>query len=133
MDNVYTEVLLDHNLHPDHKDIAIDGAEKVDVVNANCGDKFTIRYRVDGEVLTAISFSGVGCAISQASADMMAEFLIGKKISEAKQFFAEFRELIKTGEQNAELGDLNEFCGISKMPARVKCAELAWQFLEKLS
>ncbi len=127
---MYNEVLLDHNMHPLHKG-ATKSDKKVSLVNASCGDKYNLFLRMDGEVIVEASFDGQGCAISQASIDMMIALIIGKSLDEAATLAEKFGLLIQTGETQAELGEANALVDVSKMPARVKCAELAWSWLNR--
>lgn len=132
MNQFYSEALLDHNLHPLHKDKKTKGAKCFEVINASCGDKYNIFIKEKEGKIVDVSFSGVGCALSRASADMMADFLIGKKIVDIKNYFNDFRRMIQTGAENENLNELNEFCIVSKMPMRTKCAELPWTFCEDI-
>ena len=125
---MYNEVLLDHNMHPQHKG-AIKSDKKFSLVNASCGDKYDLFLRMDGEVIAEASFDGQGCAISQASMDMMIALIIGKSLDEAAALAKKFGLLIQTGKTQVELGEANVLVDVSKMPARVKCAELAWSWL----
>ena len=127
---MYNEVLLDHNMHPQHKG-TIESDKKISLVNASCGDKYDLFLRMDGGVITEASFDGQGCAISQASIDMMIALTIGKSLDEAAAIAKKFGLLIQTGEAQAELGEANALVDVSKMPARVKCAELAWSWLNR--
>ena len=128
----YSEIILDHNSHPLNKGKQIKGAREFEVANASCGDKYQVFVlEQDGKIID-ISFSGSGCALSQASADMMAEYLIGKRAKDIREYFEKFRKVIQTGKEDQDLGDLNEFCIVSKMPMRAKCAELPWTFCNKI-
>ena len=130
MNQFYSEVLLDHNSHPQNKDKFIEDTADFEVVNSSCGDKYHIYIKEKSGKIIDVSFSGTGCALSQASADMMADFLVGKSAADAKRYFNDFRKIVQTGKKNDHLGELNEFCIISKMPMRAKCAELPWTFCE---
>ncbi len=132
MDNIYNEILLDHHLHPLHRDEKINSTAHFSATNASCGDKLEFSFEIHSNIIAAVSFSGSGCAISQASADMMADLLIGKTINEAVALSKKFRNLITNGQVDEELEDANSLCDIAKMPARTKCAELAWSVIEKL-
>lgn len=128
---MYNEVLLDHNMHPQHKEGEITGAEKYELINASCGDKYVLYVAMNGDKIATASFDGHGCAISQASMDVMVDLIIGKSLDEATELAEKFGLLIQTGETQAELGDANALRDVSKMPARVKCAELAWSWLNR--
>lgn len=132
MNNFYNETLLDHNLHPSYKDLEIENAIEIPAINSSCGDKYSLFFEIKNNVIKNISFKGNGCAISQASADLMAELLIGKTILEAQNLTGKLFDLIKTGKEDMELGEVNALKDISAMPARVKCAELAWTTISRL-
>jgi SUF system FeS assembly protein, NifU family len=127
---MYNEVLLDHNAHPYNKDAQIKATHKKQLHNASCGDNITVELQVEKGKIVDATFSGVGCAISQASADLMIDLLRGKTVAEAQALKEKFLHMIKTGETAPELDEVNALADISKMPARVKCAELAWQILD---
>ncbi len=130
---MYSEEILDHNAHPLHKNDGINGDIVKEFSNTSCGDKITIELKVKGNIVTAGSYTGVGCAISQASADMMIDAMIGKKLDEITQLREDFTVLIHDGKNNTKLGELNSFENISKMPARVKCALLPWQIIDEIN
>ena len=127
---MYNEVLLDHNAHPYNKDAHIKATHKKHLHNASCGDNIMVELQVEKGKIVDATFSGVGCAISQASADLMIDLLRGKTVAEAQALKEKFLHMIKTGETAPELDEVNALAEISKMPARVKCAELAWQILD---
>ena len=135
--DLYTPALLDHVQHPDHH-FALDDATHVhEGVNPSCGDDLTIHVRVgeDGTIEEA-SWTGTGCAVSQASADMMADLLEGASVEEAEGLCNLFGQLVR-GEVSAEdaeeeLDEATCLASISHMPARVKCAELAWRTLDEM-
>ncbi len=104
--------------------------------NPNCGDDITIEVKLDGDIIEDMAFTGYGCAISQASTSVMVDTLKGKNIKEAKEIIKTFIEMIKreiTDEKELEkLEDAIAFRNVSNMPARVKCALLAWHTMEDL-
>ena len=126
---------MDHNAHPDYKYEMEDATHSHDGINASCGDEMTLYLRIDDEndVIEEASFTGHGCAISQASADMMAGLLEGETVQEAKRLSGLFIGMIQGNELSEEdaedLDEAAELQSISRMPARVKCAELAWRTL----
>ena len=126
---------MDHNAHPDYKYELEDATYSHDGINASCGDEMTLYLKVnnDTNVIEEASFTGHGCAISQASADMMAGLLEGESIEEAKRLSGLFIGMIQGNELSDEakedLDEAAELQSISRMPARVKCAELAWRTL----
>lgn len=126
---------MDHNAHPDYKYELEDATYSRDGINASCGDEMTLYLKVnnDTNVIEEASFTGHGCAISQASADMMAGLLEGESIEEAKRLSGLFIGMIQgnelSDEDKEDLDEAAELQSISRMPARVKCAELAWRTL----
>ncbi len=134
--NIYTAALMQHNSHPDYK-YQMEGCTcSHEGVNPSCGDELTLQLRIEGDVIKEASFVGSGCAVSQASADMMADLITGETITEAKRLVGLFLGMIQgnelSDEDREDLDEAAELEGISRMPARVKCAELAWRTLEKL-
>lgn len=133
---IYTAALMQHNAHPDYR-YEMEGATvSHDGVNPSCGDELTLYLRVENDVIEEASFTGHGCAVSQASSDMMADLITGETVDEARRLLGLFFSMIK-GEKlsDQDLEDLDEAAeleSISRMPARVKCAELAWRTLEKV-
>ena len=127
---------MEHNSHPDYKYEMDSPTHSHDGINPSCGDELTLMLRVENGVIEEASFTGHGCAISQASADIMADLITGETVEEAKRLSELFLAMIR-GEELSEddFEDLDEAAqlkDISHMPARVKCAELAWRTLEKL-
>ncbi len=134
--NIYTAALMQHNSHPDYK-YEMEGCTcSHEGVNPSCGDELTLQLRIEGDTIEEASFVGSGCAVSQASADMMADLITGETVSEARRLVGLFLGMIQGNELSEEdredLDEAAELEGISRMPARVKCAELAWRTLEKL-
>lgn len=134
--NIYTAALMQHNSHPDYKYEMEDCTCSHEGINPSCGDELTLQLRIEGDVIEEASFVGSGCAVSQASADMMADLITGESVKEAKRLVGLFLGMIKgetlTEEDKEDLDEAAELESISRMPARVKCAELAWRTLEKL-
>ena len=134
--NIYTAALMQHNSHPDYK-YEMEGCTcSHEGVNPSCGDELTLQLRIEDGVIEEASFVGSGCAVSQASADMMADLITGETVDEAKRLVSLFLGMIKgetlSEEDKEDLDEAAELESISRMPARVKCAELAWRTLEKL-
>lgn len=133
--SLYTSTtFMEHNSHPDYKYEMDAPTHTHDGVNPSCGDELTLTLRVEGDVIEEAAFTGHGCAISQASADIMAELITGETVAEAKRLSELFMAMIR-GEELSEddFDDLDEAAqlkDISHMPARVKCAELAWRTLD---
>lgn len=135
MGNIYTSTtFMEHNSHPDYKYEMDSPTYSHDGINPSCGDELTLMLRVENGVIEEASFTGHGCAISQASADIMADLITGETVEEAKRLSGLFLAMIR-GEELSEddFEDLDEAAqlkDISHMPARVKCAELAWRTLD---
>ena len=134
--NVYTAALMEHNAHPDYKYELGDFTHEHEGINPSCGDEMMLRLRLspDGRTIEEAAFTGHGCAVSQASADIMADLITGESVEEAKRLSGLFIRMIQGGELTAaeqeDLDEAYELEGISRMPARVKCAELAWRTLD---
>jgi nitrogen fixation NifU-like protein len=130
LDSLYQEIILDHYKHPQHKGLREPYEAEVHHVNPTCGDEVTLRVHLDGDRVEDVSYDSVGCSISQASASVMADLLIGKNLTEALSIHASFLELMQGKGQIEPDEDVLEdgiaFAGVAKFPARVKCALLAW-------
>jgi nitrogen fixation NifU-like protein len=130
LDSLYQEVILDHYKRPQHKGLAADYDAQVHHVNPSCGDEITLNVKLDGEKVSAITWDGVGCSISQASVSILSDLLLGKSISEAEMILANFTELMQSKGtlvgDDAILEDAVAMAGVSKFPARIKCALLGW-------
>ena len=131
----YNEILIDHNMHPAHKHELPDADLEMRGYNPTCGDDITLRLKVSEGVVVDGAFTGSGCAISQASADMMLDLVIGKPKEEALRLSDIFLRMIKGSASEEEIDELEEACvlqDVSHMPARVKCAVLGWHTLEQM-
>lgn len=133
LDELYKQVILDHNKSPRNYGILHQHTHSAEGHNPLCGDHIDIYLEMDGDKIKDISFSGSGCAISKASASIMTTVMKGKTVEEAKVLFDEFHEVV-TSDPTSEiddtnLGKLSVFCGVREFPARVKCASLAWHTL----
>ena len=131
----YNEILIDHNMHPAHKHELPDADMEMRGYNPTCGDDITLRLKVADGVVVDGAFTGSGCAISQASADMMLDLVIGKPKEEALRLSDIFLRMIKSDASDEEIEELEEagvLQDVSHMPARVKCAVLGWHTLEQL-
>ena len=131
----YREIVNDHNLRPAHKHELPDANMELRGVNPSCGDDITLYLYVEDGIIKDGAFTGDGCAISQASADMMLDLIIGKKKEEALHLSELFLRMIKGPVSESELDELEEagaLIDISHMPARVKCAVLGWHTMESL-
>ncbi len=136
MASIYTAALMEHHAHPDYKYEMVGATHSREGVNPSCGDQLTLSLRVEGGVVEEAAFSGSGCAVSQASADIMADLITDEPVDEARRLCALFLAMVRGEELSEEdLEDLDEAAqleSIARMPARVKCAELAWRTLEAL-
>lgn len=131
----YNEILTDHNLHPAHKHDLPDANLVLEGVNPSCGDDIWLKLKVENDKIVDGAFVGDGCAISQASADMMLDLIIGKSKDEARKLADIFLRMIKGTVSEEELDALEEASvlkDIAHMPARVKCAVLGWHTMEEL-
>ena len=131
----YREIVNDHNLRPAHKHELPDANMELRGVNPSCGDDITLYLIVEDGIIKDGAFTGDGCAISQASADMMLDLIIGKNKEEALHLSELFLRMIKGSVSESELDELEEagaLIDISHMPARVKCAVLGWHTMESL-
>jgi nitrogen fixation NifU-like protein len=129
-DSMYQEIILDHYRNPHHKGLREPYDAEVHHVNPTCGDEVTLRVRVSDGVVEDVSYDGQGCSISQASTSVMTDLVIGKPVDEALAAHEAFLELMQsrgTLEPDEDvLEDGIAFAGVSKYPARVKCALLGW-------
>ena len=131
--DLYQEVILDHGKRP-RNFRSMEGTEcRADGHNPVCGDKLTVFVSTKGGRIEEVSFQGIGCAISTASASMMTEALRGKSVDDFRALFAGFHGLVTGAEENdasaQDLGKLVVFEGVREFPMRVKCATLAWHTL----
>ena len=134
LSDLYQEVILEHSKAPRNFRKPAKANQEAEGYNPLCGDRCTVYIDMDGDAIKEIGFQGSGCAISRASASMMTQMLKGKTKAEAAELFEQFHKLV-TGNADAkakadELGKLKVFSGVSKYPARVKCATLAWHTLQ---
>jgi nitrogen fixation NifU-like protein len=132
--DLYQEVILEHSKAPRNYRKPASANRHAEGYNPLCGDRCSVFLDVEDGAIKDIGFQGSGCAISRASASMMTQILKGKTKAEAAKLFEEFHNLV-TGDAEAmknaqELGKLAVFAGVSKFPARVKCATLAWHTLQ---
>jgi nitrogen fixation NifU-like protein len=134
LQSMYQEIILDHYRNPHHKGLREPYDAEVHHVNPTCGDEVTLRVRLDGTDdgarITDVSYDALGCSISQASTSVLADLVIGKTVKEAMAVGDEFLALMQSrGETEPDedvLEDAVAFAGVSKYPARIKCALLSW-------
>jgi len=136
---MYQQIIIDHYKNPHHRGLFDPFDSEVHHVNPTCGDEVTMRLRLDGGEVAEIGWVGEGCSISQASTSMMTDLVAGKSIAEALELNARFLQLMKSqGQAEAELSEADldslddaiAFEGVSKYPARVKCALLGWMAMK---
>jgi nitrogen fixation NifU-like protein len=130
LQDLYQEVILDHNRRPRNFRTLPDG-RKAEGYNPLCGDRLTVYLRIEGGVIKDASFQGSGCAISKASASLMTDAVKGKTVAEAEALFERFHRVVTapTDAPVEDLGKLSVLAGVRQFPVRVKCATLAWYAL----
>ena len=137
LDNLYQEVILDHYKNPQNKKLSVTYDAQVHHVNPSCGDEIDLNITIKDGVVSAITWDGVGCSISQASVSILTDLLIGKNIVQAYEIYDEFVALMQskgtvTGNEEL-LEDAVALAGVSKYPARIKCALLGWMAFKDAS
>ncbi|MCD7802881.1 MAG: SUF system NifU family Fe-S cluster assembly protein [Clostridiales bacterium] len=131
----YNEILTSHNLRPLHKHDVPDANLELEGLNPSCGDHIILKLKVADGVVEDGGFVGSGCAISQASADMMLDLVIGQTETEARRLADIFLRMIKGKVTEEELDELDEAAAlqdVAHMPARVKCAVLGWHTMDEM-
>jgi nitrogen fixation protein NifU and related proteins len=134
LESMYQEIILDHYRNPHHRGLRDPFDAEVHHVNPVCGDEVTLRVLLkdgsDGPVVEDVSYESLGCSISQASASVLADLVVGKPVDEAMRISQAFLELMQSrGETEPDedmLEDAVAFAGVSKYPSRIKCALLGW-------
>ena len=136
LDSIYTDVIMEHSTATYNKHKLQDATNIEHGHNPSCGDDITLEIKKDGDTITDLAFTGHGCAISQASTSIMIDLLKGKTVEQATKLISIFIRMIKrenvSEEELNELEEAQALKNISNMPARVKCAELAWYTMQKL-
>ena len=140
LESMYQEIILDHYKNPHGRGLRDPFDAEVHHVNPTCGDEVTLRVKLDGETVADVSYEGMGCSISQASVSAMYDLVVGRQLSEALETGEHFMTLMQAkGDPTVaekledELEDAVAFAGVSKYPARVKCALLSWMALKDAS
>jgi nitrogen fixation NifU-like protein len=132
-EDLYQEIILDHYKNPRGKRVEIDSLAESYQVNPTCGDEITVEIGQSADGTLLVSYDGQGCSISQASASVMSELINGKTPEQAAPIQAAFMELMKSKGQlepdEEVLEDAIAFAGVSKYPARIKCALISWMAL----
>jgi nitrogen fixation NifU-like protein len=133
LDDLYREVIIDHYRNPRHRGSLPAPTVSREGYNPLCGDEITLELAVDDGLIQNVAVRGGGCSISQSSASMMAEAIVGKRLQEVEALFEDFTAMMKGSDQvdPESLGDLEALVGVRKFPVRVKCATLAWHTLHE--
>ena len=137
LESLYQEIILDHYKNPHHKELHAPYAIEVHHNNPSCGDEITLNLTLQGQKVSAISWDGVGCSISQASVSIMSSLMMNKELSEAQTILDEFVALMQSkgsgSPDESVLEDAVAFAGVSQYPARIKCALLGWMAFKDAS
>ncbi|NEW07813.1 SUF system NifU family Fe-S cluster assembly protein [Paenibacillus sp. SYP-B3998] len=132
LDDLYRRVIMDHYKSPRNRGkFESDEAVTIDLNNPTCGDKISLQMQVEDGIVKIAKFTGEGCSISLSSASMMTDAVKGKTIEEALKMAESFSGLMKGESPEFEYEDIEALSGVSKFPARIKCATLAWNALRK--
>lgn len=134
LDQLYRRVIMDHYKNPRNKGKLEDGSLTVDMNNPTCGDRIHLTLKVEEGKVVDAKFEGEGCSISMSSASMMTQAIKGKTIEEALLLSKIFSDMMQGKDfdpGDMDLGDIEALQGVSKFPARIKCATLAWKAMEK--
>ena len=132
LDDLYREVILDHFQHPRHHEKIEPFDVEQEGFNPLCGDQIILQVKIDDGAISRIGFLGKGCSISQASASILTEEVIGKTLSEVEKKVNFFKAMMHGKKANGEdIGDLEALTGVSKFPVRIKCALLSWITLQE--
>lgn len=129
---LYQELIVDHYRRPRNQGALEHADETVEKRNPSCGDVLTLQLEFDGDVVRAARFTGQGCAVSQASASMMAQLLEGRTLAEVERLARRFTDMVHgdpAAAADRALGDLRALAGVSRIPSRHGCALLAWRAL----
>ncbi|MFE4705254.1 Fe-S cluster assembly sulfur transfer protein SufU [Peribacillus simplex] len=134
LDTLYRQVIMDHYKKPRNKGMLEDGSMTIDMNNPTCGDRIRLTMKIEDGKVSDVKFDGDGCSISMSSASMMTQAIKGKDVDTALALSETFSLMIQGKEYDDEkmdLGDIEALQGVSKFPARIKCATLAWKAMEK--
>jgi nitrogen fixation NifU-like protein len=130
LESMYQEIILDHYKNPHGRGLREPFEAEVHHVNPTCGDEVTLRVHLDGDTIADVSYEGMGCSISQASVSAMYDLVIGKTVPQALETGEHFMTLMQA---KGDLEDAVAFAGVSKYPARIKCALMSWMALKDAS
>jgi nitrogen fixation protein NifU and related proteins len=132
LNDLYQEVILDHNRRPRNFHPIADASHTAEGYNPLCGDRLTLYLKVADGIVVDVSFEGAGCAISKASASLMTDAVKGQSVAGVQALFERFHRMVTTppDEPVEDLGKLSALAGVREFPVRVKCASLAWHTLK---
>ncbi|MGY1685353.1 MULTISPECIES: Fe-S cluster assembly sulfur transfer protein SufU [unclassified Geodermatophilus] len=140
LESMYQDIILDHYRNPHGRGLRDPFDAEVHHVNPTCGDEVTLRVHLDGETIADVSYEGMGCSISQASVSAMYDLVVGRPVTDALATGDSFMTLMQSKGDSAvaaqledELEDAVAFAGVSKYPARIKCALMSWMALKDAS
>ncbi len=133
LDVLYRQVIMDHYKNPRNRGVLEEDTVTINMNNPTCGDRIQLSFKVEEGKVSDVKFEGEGCSISMASASMMTQAVKGKPIEEALHMSQIFSDMMqgKEYDDSIELEDIEALQGVSKFPARIKCATLAWKAMEK--
>ncbi|UOQ48171.1 SUF system NifU family Fe-S cluster assembly protein [Gracilibacillus caseinilyticus] len=134
LDTLYRQVIMDHYKNPRNRGTLEQESVTIDMNNPTCGDRIELHLQIEDDIVTDAKFEGEGCSISMSSASMMTQAIKGKKKEDALKMSTIFSKMM-LGEDvedvEFDLGDIEALQGVTKFPARIKCATLAWKAMEK--
>lgn len=136
LDTLYRQVIMDHYKHPRNRGTFDDEHMSVEMNNPTCGDRIFLQFKLNGDIVEDVKFTGEGCSISLASASMMTQAIKGKKVEEALRLSELFSRMMLGQEIDFDefgLEDIEALQGVANFPARIKCATLAWKAMEKVT
>ncbi|MDE4084032.1 SUF system NifU family Fe-S cluster assembly protein [Planococcus maritimus] len=133
LDQLYRQVIMDHYKTPRNKGALEQDSVNIEMNNPTCGDRIQLTLQVEDGIVKDAKFDGEGCSISMASASMMTQAVKGKDVDAALKLSEIFSDMMlgKEYDDSVDLGDIEALQGVSKFPARIKCATLAWKAMEK--
>ncbi|HLR68636.1 Fe-S cluster assembly sulfur transfer protein SufU [Virgibacillus alimentarius] len=134
LDQLYRQVIMDHYKNPRNKGVIDGDVLTVDMNNPTCGDRIQLQLQVEDNIVKDVKFDGEGCSISMSSASMMTQAIKGKTLDDALQMSELFSDMMLGKDMDTadlDLEDIEALQGVSKFPARIKCATLAWKAMEK--
>ncbi|HIV73706.1 MAG TPA: SUF system NifU family Fe-S cluster assembly protein [Candidatus Pseudogracilibacillus intestinigallinarum] len=135
LDTLYRQVIMDHYKHPRNRGTFEDESLTVEMNNPTCGDRIFLQFKLDGDIVEDVKFTGEGCSISLASASMMTQAIKGKTVEEALAMSELFSQMMLGKDIDFDdfgLEDIEALQGVSNFPARIKCATLAWKAMERV-